>query len=152
MVERSRGPAIAVVLVVLAGAGLFLGFVRKNGGGVNDAHLRQLQQAAARPDALPATWMAYAQALEQAAQFPRAAAAYQRVLETDPYNKTARLACASCLARAGATDPFYTFMHSTLLVDPKLTLNILGRPEAARFLPEARFQTLRKDAIAGSMD
>ncbi|HVS73342.1 MAG TPA: tetratricopeptide repeat protein [Phycisphaerae bacterium] len=151
MVERSRGPAIAIVILVLAAAGLFLGFARKHAS-ASDARLLELQQAAAKPDALPATWLAYAQALDQARQFPRAAAAYERVLETDPYNKTARLACASCLARAGASDPFYAFMHSTLLVDPKLTLNILGRPEAAGYLPEPRFQSLHKEAIAGSMD
>ena len=74
------------------------------------------------------------------------------MLENDPYNRQARLQCASCLASAGNSDAFYAFLRSTLLVDPKLTLNILGRPEVGGYLGEERFVVLQKDAVAQSLD
>lgn len=150
MIQRPRIPAIATLLLVLAAGTFFLMGMRKSG--VTDAQLAQLQHAVAAPDATPATWLRYADKLQESGQFPRAAIAYRRVLESDPYNKDARLQCALSLAKAGSADDTFSFLKATLLLDPRLTLNILGRPEVATFLAEARFQSLKKDAIAQSLD
>jgi hypothetical protein len=150
MFQRRRLPAIATLLIVLVGGGIFLGLTRERGG--SDAELVKLQQKIAQPDAKSADWLRYADKLQRVGQLARAGAAYQRVLEGDPYNREARLSGALCLARAGNGDAFYGFMKSTLLVDPKLTLNILGRPEAGGYLGEERFVILQKDAVAQSLD
>ncbi len=151
MMQRPRLPAIAVILSVSVAGGLFLGFSRR-GASPDAGELAKLQAAAAAPDARPADWQHYADKLRQLKQPARAAVAYQRALEGDPYNRDARLACATCLAQAGDADPFYAFMRSTLLVDPKLTLSVLGRPEAAAYMTADRFQTLHRDAVAQSLD
>jgi tetratricopeptide (TPR) repeat protein len=150
MFQRPRLPAIATLLLVLVAGIVFLGFARRQGG--VDADLAKLQRAVAQPDAKPADWLRFADKLQQTGRFAQAGVAYQRVLENDPYNREARLHCAASLAQAGNGDVFYGFLRSTLLVDPKLTLNILGRPEVGGYLGEQRFQVLQKDAVAQSLD
>jgi len=111
-----------------------------------------LQQAIMQSDATSETWIRYADKLFELGQHARAAVAYRRVLEGDPYNKQARLQCAMSLAALGRPDDFFTFLKATLLVDPRLTLNIMGRPEASSYLAEGRFQALQKEAVAQSLD
>jgi tetratricopeptide (TPR) repeat protein len=151
MIQRPRIPAIATLLLVLTAGVFFLYGLRKTSG-ATDAQLAELQHAVAAPDATPATWMRYAGMLQELGQHSRAAIAYRRVLEADPYNRDARLNCALCLARMSNADECFNFLRATLLLDPRLTLHILGRPEVATFLAEGRFQTLKKDAVAQSLD
>jgi hypothetical protein len=120
--------------------------------GVTDAQLAELQHAVAAPDAPPATRLRYAEKLQQLGQFSRAAVAYRRVLDGDPYNRDARLQCALSLARLGTPEEVFSFLRATLLLDPRLTLHILGRPEVGTYLADARFQALRKEAVAQSLD
>jgi tetratricopeptide (TPR) repeat protein len=151
MIQRSRTPAIAALLFVLVAGLFFLGAMR-HPASADESQLAQLQLAVAQPDAKPATWLLYADKLQQVGQYPRAVLAYRRILETDPYNRESRLACASCLANMKKPDDFFSFMKATIQVDPKLALNIFGRPEVAGYLSEARFQALRAEAVAQSMD
>src|SRR5262249_55195062 len=100
MIQRPRIPAIATLLLVLAAGILFLISLRK-GGGAGDAQLAVLQQAITQPDAPTEAWVRYADKLFELGQHARAAVAYRRVLEGDPYNKQARLQCAMSLAALG---------------------------------------------------
>src|SRR4029079_4178269 len=97
MIQRPRIPAIATLLLVLAGGVFFLMTLRKDAA-ASDAQLAALQQAIAQPDAPAETWIRYADKLFAMGQHARAAVAYRRVLEGDPYNKQARLQCAMSLA------------------------------------------------------
>ena len=58
----------------------------------------------------------------------------------------------AALALAGNADAFHTFLGQLLLIDPRLTQDILGRPEMQRFLAEDRFQSLLAQARVQSMD
>ena len=151
MIQRPRIPAIATLLLVLAAGILFLMSLRKDASAA-DAQLAALQQAITQPDAPAEAWIRYADKLFALGQHARAAVAYKRVLEGDPYNKQVRLQCAMSLAALGKPDDFFTFLKATLLVDPRLTLNIMGRPEVSSYLAEARFQALQKEAVAQSLD
>jgi tetratricopeptide (TPR) repeat protein len=151
MIQRPRIPAIATLFLVLTVGIFFLYGLRKTSG-ATDAQLAELQHAVAAPNATATTWMQYAGKLQELGQYPRAAIAYRRVLEGDPYNRDARLNCALCLAKIGNADECFTFLRATLLLDPRLTLHILGRPEVGGFLADARWQTLKKDAVAQSLD
>jgi tetratricopeptide (TPR) repeat protein len=151
MIQRSRLPAIAILLIVLVTGVLFLGATRR-ATSADESQLRELQLAIAQPDAKPATWMLYADKLQQLHQYPRAVLAYHRILETDPYNRQARLQCANCILALNKADDLYSFLHATILVDPKLALNIFGRSDVSPYLAETRFQNLKAEAIAQSMD
>jgi Flp pilus assembly protein TadD len=151
MIQRPRIPAIATLSIVLVAGFFFLGWARR-GNSADAAELAELQAEVAKPDAKPEMWLRYADKLQRVGQLTRAAAAYQQVLEKNPYHREARLNCATVLAQAGQSDTFLAFLKATLAVDPKLTLNILGRPEVGRYLNDPEFQTLQKNAVAQSMD
>ena len=114
--------------------------------------LAQLEVLIADPEATTETWMVYAQRLSQQKRFSHAAMAYQWVLETDPYNCIANVGCASSLALTGDAARFYVFMNHLLLIEPRLILDISGRPEATPFLAAKNFQTLKAEAFAQSLD
>lgn len=151
MNQRPRIPAIATLVLVLIAGIFFLGGLRK-GGSAADAALAELQQKISVADAPPGVWIQYADKLQEHGQHSRAAVAYKRVLEGDPYNKHARLQCALSLAATKVSDEYYAFLRATLLVDPRLTQTIMGRPETAPYLAEERYQTLQKEAVAQSLD
>ena len=152
MIQCSRKPAAAVLLATLvAGCAYIVTTTRASHPSASPA-LAQLEVAIADPDASAETWLAYAQQLQQAGRRTHAIAAYQRVLEADPFCRTANLQCASALAQAGDADCFHTFMSKLLLLDPRLTQDIFGRPESQRYLTEDRFQSLLSQARVQSMD
>jgi tetratricopeptide (TPR) repeat protein len=152
MIQRSRKPAVAVLLATFVAGAAYLHGTAAASRTADGPALAQLEVAIADPDATPETWLLYAQLLQQAGRFPHAAAAYQRVLEADPFSHVANLQCAVVLALAGDADQFYGFMNKLLLVDPRLALDIFGRPEAQRYLSADRFQTLFAQARVQSMD
>jgi len=78
--------------------------------------------------------------------------AYDRVLELDPYSRVANLQCAAALARLGDADRLYEFVSSLTRLDPRLALDVFGRPELQRFQEADRFQELHQLAIAQSLD
>ena len=153
MIQRSRKPAAAVLLATLVAGSIYVATTTTaSHPSTTSPALAQLEVAIADPDASPETWLNYAQQLQQAGRRAHAIAAYQRVLEADPFCRTANLQCASALAQAGAADPFYGFMSKLLLLDPRMTQDIFGRPESQRYLTEDRFQSLLSQARVQSMD
>ena len=152
MIQCSRKPAAAILLATfVAGSGFVFG-TRAESRATDGPTLAQLEVAIADADASAATWLVYAQRLQQAGRLAHATAAYQRVLELDPFSRTANLQCAVVLAQVGDADRFYGFMSQLLLLDPRLTQDIFGRPETQRYLTADRFQVLLSQARVQSMD
>ena len=152
MIQHSRKPAAVILLLMLGLSTLLVLDRRTLARGADDTELAALQLAIAQPDAKTQTWLKYAQKLQAVGQPRHAAMAYRRVLAAEPYNRIARLNGAICLAKAGQADDFYTFMHDTVLIDPKLAVDVFERPEAQAFLSEPRFQALSREAQVQSMD
>ena len=152
MTQCSRKPAVAVLLAaVLAGTV----YVWHSGAGTrtgDGAALAELEQAIARPDATTDTWLRYAQCLHQARRFDHAVMAYTQVLENDPYRRVANLQCAAALAQLGDADRLEEFVRRLVALDPRLALDVFGRPELQPYLAGERFQQLHKHAVAQSMD
>ena len=152
MIQCSRKPAAAILLATLVAGGAFVYGTRAESRVTDGPTLAQLEVAIADADASAATWLLYAQRLQQAGRLAHATAAYQRVLELDPFSRTANLQCAVVLAQAGDAGRFHGFMAKLLLLDPRLTQDIFGRPETQRYLAEDRFQSLLAQARVQSMD
>jgi len=152
MIQRSRKPAAAVLLATLVAGIVYVSATTTATPSTTSSVLAQLELAIADPDASAATWLFYAQQLQQAGRGAHAIAAYQRVLEADPFSRTANLQCAMGLAQAGDANQFYEFMSKLLLLDPRLTQDIFSRPETQRYLSEDRFQSLGSQARVQSMD
>ena len=133
-------------------------FARRGAANVaQDSQLAVLKAAVEKPDPKPEAWLNYAQALKSRSDYKGAAVAFDQVLKADPYQRDARLGGAYCRAilgqgDAGAVENFKKFMEDTIAVDPKTAKAIFERPEVAVYLCQARFQTLKLAAIAGSMD
>ncbi|MEI8197570.1 MAG: hypothetical protein WCI73_16875 [Phycisphaerae bacterium] len=151
MFQQSRLPAVIVLLAILAPGGVML-LARSANGGADESRLAELKAAVAQYDAKPATWLLYAQTLQSLKKFPDAAWAYQQLLNIDPGNRQASLQAAVCLARADSRTEFYGFVKATILSDPKLAAEILGRPESQPFMADERFHALHAEALAQSMD
>ncbi len=151
MVHHSRIPAAAILLALFV-LGVWPLLAHRSAGSVDDTQLLALQEAVAQPGAKAADWQRFAEKLQALGRDREAVQAYQRVLEKDESSRPARLQCALCLARVGDRDVFYAFMRATLAVNPKLTVEVLDRPEAQPYYSEQRFQALRREAAAQSMD
>ena len=141
-----------MLLAIIAFGGSFIISRRAAPPRALDLKIAELQSAIAKPDAKPATWLAYAQTLQAAHQYAKATIAFQHFLETDPYQRDARMACAACVAQLGDKDAFFRFMDETISLMPKTAVDIFSRPEAAPYLADARFQDLQQKAAAGAMD
>ena len=152
MIQRSRKPAAAVLLATLVAGIAYVSATATAPATATGSALAQLELAITDPDASAETWLLYAQQLQQAGRRTHAIAAYQRVLEADPFSRTANLQCAIGLAQAGDADRFYDFMSKLLLLDPRLPQDIFTRPETQRYLTEDRFQSLGSQARVQSMD
>jgi tetratricopeptide (TPR) repeat protein len=147
-------------MMLLALMAFAVGMIFARRGNANiapNSQLDALKAAVEKPDPKPETWLKYAAALQSVKRYKEAAVAYDQVLKADPYQRDARLGCAFCRATLGQSNPadvegYYKFMRETIEVDPKTAKAIFERPEAAVYLAQARFQILKQDAIAGSMD
>jgi tetratricopeptide (TPR) repeat protein len=98
------------------------------------------------------TWFARAEALRAAGDPARAAEAYARVLEREPYHREARFRRAWCLAAAGDKEAFYAVMSELAVSDAKLAVDLFEAPVAKAWLAEPRFAELVKEARAQSLD
>lgn len=152
MIQRSRKPAAAVLVASILAAGAYTWSTGAGATGNPVTPLAELERAIADPNASLATWLLYAQRLQQEQRFSHAALAYQRVLEDDPYSRAVSLQCANALALAGDADRYHGFLSDLLLIDPRLTQDILSRPESHPFMAAERFQTLLQQARAQAMD
>jgi hypothetical protein len=152
MKQCSRKPATAILLGVFALSAFYLCQGKAAARSADGPTLAQLEVAIADPDAGTDTWMLYAQRLQKEKRFSHAAMAYERVLETDPYSRTANIGCATALALEGDPDRFFIFVNSLMLIEPRLILDVFGRPESAPFLTRENFKTLHAQAQVQSLD
>jgi tetratricopeptide (TPR) repeat protein len=152
MIQRSRKPAVAVLLATCVAGGAYLISTSAESRTPTGPTLAQLEVLIADPEAGAETWLLYAQRLQQSGRYAHAALAYQRVLEADPFSRTANLQCAVALALAGDADRVYEFLRHLVTVDPRLTQDIFGRPELRRYLGAERFGALQALARVQSMD
>jgi tetratricopeptide (TPR) repeat protein len=162
--QRSRIPAVMMLLALMAFGGGMMVARRGSAGVAPESELAALKAAVEKTDPRPEAWLAYAQALKSRADtlrssdyYKSAAVAFDQVLKADPYQRAARLGGAYCRAILGQGSPgdadnFLKFMQETVAVDPKTAKAIFERPEVAVYLAQARFQSVKNDAIAGSMD
>lgn len=152
MIQHSRKPAAVVLLATFVAGAAYVYSTTTDSRSFDGPTLAQLEVAIGDADATPETWLLYAQRLQQAGRLTHSAAAYARVLEVDPCSHVANLQCAVVIAQTGEADRFHDFMSKLLLVDPRLTQDIFGRPEVQRYLTAERFQTLLAQARIQSMD
>ena len=146
-----RLPAIVVLVASLA---LAIAYARpwQAAGATSGSDLRSLEHTIAAGKATTQTWLAYGQALDTAGQYARAAMAYEKVLESEPYHRPARFARARSLAKAGDRDGLLPYLQIQLHVEPKLVAELLDRPELSPYLSDPRFAALQKEARAQAMD
>ena len=152
MIQASRKPATAILLAALVAVVAYVALTARAARSTEGPSLDQLEIAIANPDAASDTWMLYAQKLLQEKRFAHAAAAFQRVIETDPYSREANLGAASALALSRDSEALHTFLTHLLVVEPRLLLDFLDRPEAAPFMSEERFKLLQSRSHAQSLD
>lgn len=152
MIQHSRKPAAVVLLATFVAGAAYVYSTTTESRLADGPTLAQLEVAIADADASADVWLTYAQRLQQAGRLGHAIEAYRHVLELDPFSRTANLQCASAMAQAGQPDEFHGYLSQLLLIDPRLTQDILGRPEMQRFLTEDRFQAVLAQARVQSMD
>ncbi|MFA7238199.1 MAG: tetratricopeptide repeat protein [Phycisphaeraceae bacterium] len=153
MVHYSRKPAILILALAAVAGYAILTRASSASPDTNDAPaLADLQILIAQSDAGPDLWRQYAHRLQQLKQYPHAAQAYQRVLQFDPYDRPAKLQCASVLALAGNPDELASFMKQVISLDPKLAADIFTRPELQTYLTQPAFLALNTEARVQSMD
>jgi hypothetical protein len=122
-----------------------------------DQSIEALEKKITEGDRSAGTWMAYADALAKGKKFGDAAPKYKEVIKLEPGNKEAKFQCALCLARAGEAekrfvDELYNFVTDLVLVEPKLAMEILDRPETQKYMGEDRFVALKTEAKNQAMD
>jgi len=145
-------PAATILTLALLAIAAYVAFTARAARTTEGPSLEQLELAIANPDAGSDTWMLYAQRLLQEKRYTHAAAAFQRVLENDPYSREANLGAASALALTKDRDALHAFLAHLLVIEPRLLLDFLGRPEAAPFMSEERFKLLHARSHAQSLD
>ena len=111
-----------------------------------------LEKKIAGGDHTAATWYAYGEALSDAKQFEKAAAAFKEVLAIEPYKREAKFQCGLALAQAKDGNEFYAFQKELVYSEAKMAVELFERPEARRFLSEERFTALATEAKSQAMD
>ncbi len=114
--------------------------------------LPELERRIADAPASVEVWGVYGQRLYDAKQFDRAALAFGRVIELQPYNRPARFQRGLSLAGAGDTEGVFAYLQETLYTEPKLVVELMDRPELRPFMGDAKFAQLQKDARSQAMD
>jgi hypothetical protein len=143
------------VLVVACGLSILYartaGAKKADQSDLDRATLQQLEQVIATGSASPAAWAAYGRRLYEARDFPRAALAFERVINGEPYHRPARFQLALSHAAANNAEGLLTFLQAQVFVEPKLVAELLDRSELQAFLGDARFATLQKEPRAPEM-
>lgn len=152
MLQASRTPAAAILLATFVAGTAYVYATRTDARASRTQSLTELEQAVANPDASTDTWLLYGQRLQQDQRFEHAVMAYQRVLETDPYSRTANIQCVAALSLLGDTDRLAGFLAHLIQLDPRLALDVFGRPEIQPHLRLERFQGLLNQARIQSLD
>jgi tetratricopeptide (TPR) repeat protein len=148
----SRRPALLVLGLCALVAFACYKAGATNGSQAAGPSLEAIERAIADPDAGADLWLLYGQRLLDDKRYGHAVMAFERVLEKDPYCRAANLHCATALSLAGDADRFYAFVEKLVLIDPRLTQDILGRPESQPYLQAERFKSVESQARVQSMD
>jgi tetratricopeptide (TPR) repeat protein len=114
-----------------------------------EANIAELEKKGTVP---AATWSAYANALMNAKEYSKAAAAFKEVLSVEPFQHDAKFQCGLALAMGGDADGFYDFQKNLIYSEPKLAVDIFDRPETQGFRKEKRFADLVNEAKNQAMD
>lgn len=160
MNQYPRKPALIVLLVAtvlgvvyVSAWGKIETLWKKHPGGQSveamEAKIAELTKTGKVP---PATWRAYADALVEAKQYAKAAAAFAEVLKAEPFQRDAKFQCGLALAMAGDSDGFYNFQKDLVYSEAKLAVELFDRPETQRFRSEKRFAELVNEAKNQAMD
>lgn len=158
--RHRRTPALLILLVATVVGVVYVSawgkieqLFRKQDGN-RDLQALETKIAAGKKDGklTPATWRAYGEALAEAKQFTRAAAAFKQVLALDPFQRDAKFQCGLALAQAGVSDDLYAFLKDLVLSEAKLAVELFDRAEMQRYLGEERFASLAKEAKNQAMD
>jgi hypothetical protein len=160
MNQYPRKPALIVLLVALTLGVVYVSawgqiekLWKKQGStqGIDalEAKIAQLKASGGVP---AATWLEYANALVEAKQYAKAAAAYKELLLIEPFHHDAKFQCGLAYAMAGASDDFYNFQKDLVYSEPKLAVDLFERPETQRFRAEKRFADLVNEAKNQAMD
>ena len=160
MNRHPRTPALLIVLVALSLGVLYVvawgrveAMWKKQPGEQSvEALEKRVADEQAKGTASAATWFAYANALADAKQWPKAASAYKEVLAIEPGRKDAKFQCALALAQAGQADDFYNYQKELVYGEAKLAVEVFERPEAQKYLGQDRFSALAKEAKNQAMD
>jgi hypothetical protein len=124
----------------------------KNGGQTVEAMEKRIAEEKQKGVVSAATWRAYGDALVEAKEFGRAAAAYKEVLDIEPANRPVKYQRGLALAQANAPELFYQFQKDLVYSEAKLAVEIFERAEAQKYLSEERFSALAKEAKNQAMD
>lgn len=156
MQQYRRKPALIILVVALTlGVGYVMAwgkverYLKKKNG---DHSIEAIEQKIAAGDHSAGTWAAYAEALSKAGQHHKAADAYKQVLVLEPFKREMKFQYGLSLALAGRGDEFYAFQKDLVYSEAKLAVELLERPEAGKFMGEARFAALKEEARSQAMD
>jgi hypothetical protein len=150
--QHSRHPAVLVLAVC---AVVVLTYFRASSSDARQqagANLEEIELAIADPDAPGDLWLLYGERLSECGRYGHAIMAFRQVLELDPYCRPANIDCATAFARGGDADGLYEFVSELVLMDPRLTQDVLARPEFQPYLSAERFRALQSKARTQSMD
>jgi tetratricopeptide (TPR) repeat protein len=114
-----------------------------------EAKITELSKAGGVP---AATWRTYADALVEAKQYSKAAAAYKELLELEPFQRDAKFQRGLALAMAGASDEFFNYQKDLVYSEAKLAVELFERPETKKYREEKRFADLVNEAKNQAMD
>ena len=150
--RRASGAVLFAILLVGGGVAFFSGGSasdRRQGAG---GDLAALEKAIADGQADGATWARYAGLLSERGSHRQAAEAYRQALETDPVNRELLFQRGSTLARAGDADALFACLREYCDNDPRLTYDLLKRPEFKSYLAKERFRKIQEEALSQYLD
>jgi predicted Zn-dependent protease len=147
-----RLPAVLVLVASAALGVLYLATIGRAGAGVGGGSIEEIEQAIAGGKTDVATWTAYAQALAKGNQHARAAMAWKKVIDAEPYNRAARIGGALALAQGGTEDEFHAYMRELVYGQSKLAMEIFERAEIQPLMAKKRIADLKNEARAQAMD
>jgi cytochrome c-type biogenesis protein CcmH/NrfG len=160
MNHYSRKPALLILLVAMTLGVVYVAawgrieqlWKKQSGDQSIEALEKKIEEQTRAGGAPAATWRAYGEALMDAKQFAKAAAAFKELLALEPYHRDIKFQCGLALAQAGAADDFYNFQKDLVYSQAKLAVELFERPETQKFLSEERFASLSKEAKNQAMD
>lgn len=117
-----------------------------------DQQLAELEQLVMAGNANVQTWREYGDALSAAGRASDAAAAYDRALKIDPYDRETWFACAMTLAESGDDELLESFLGELVIQDAKLAVEVFDRPEVRPYLSSVTFRDIAAEARCQALD